>query len=343
MRPLQAVTEAMVIQKGLISDITLRYFGLIFKLVLNPILGILGITANGVNLAVFYKMGLSDGVTQNFFILSISDGLVAATALVNSASYILQTTVFSGSGVAELHANVVYWTSVVAVIFPQKVSLVTTVVIAVVRCCCVAMPLQVKYIITARRQLVAILFFSVGTTCVLLYTFASMTITYEQSYKTNITYVIFAGTDWSTYTVFASIYFNMSFIIVIVCLVILSRSLTQSSKFRENMASASTDSDSATQSKDRRRDARIIQTVVFVSVVFIVCYLPHIILSVVKMFELEFSSTGIYRNANKIFLMVNETFLLINVNMNIYIYVLCNARYRSVFQSMFGWRSEKKT
>ncbi|KAK3755886.1 hypothetical protein RRG08_056154 [Elysia crispata] len=144
MRTLQAVTEAMVIQKGLISDITLRYFGLIFKLVLNPILGILGISANGINLAVFYKMGLSDGVTQNFFILSISDCLVAATALVNSASYILQTTVFSGSGVAELHANVVYWTSVVAVIFPQKVSLVTTVVIAVVRCCCVAMPLQVK-------------------------------------------------------------------------------------------------------------------------------------------------------------------------------------------------------
>ncbi|GFR58888.1 chemosensory receptor B [Elysia marginata] len=331
------------IQEGLISDITLGYIGVVFKLVLNPVLGVMGIYANIVNVAVFYKTGLADGVTQNFFILSISDGLVAVTCLVNSVSYILQTRVFVGSEDRQLHAYVVYWMSIVVVMFPQNISLVTTVMLAVVRCCCVAMPLRVKFLITSRRQLIAILLFSVGTTLVLLSTFAPMTITYVQNYHTNTTYIHFAGFDWPTYTVFASISFNVSFIIVILCLIILSHSLSKSSKFRESSAKGTSCSDSIEQSKDKRRDIRIVQTVLLVSVVFIGCYLPHIILSVVKTLEKDFSSNGRYRNANKLFLMANEMFLLLNVNINIYIYVYCNVRYRAVFRSMFGLRSQKIT
>ena len=159
-------------QRGLISDMALAHLGLLFKLILNPSLGVFGLCANTINVMIFYRVGVSDGLTQNFFILAISDGGVAAASLANSLAYILQHRVFVDLGKSKNSAQVVYWCTLLGGIFPHSVSMVTTVVIAVVRCCCVAMPLKVKFLITARRQLAVILVYSSITAFILIYSFS---------------------------------------------------------------------------------------------------------------------------------------------------------------------------
>ena len=116
---------------------------------------------NTVNIILFYKMGLSDGVARNFFILALSDCLYAAVAFLNKLLIILRilAIMYIGYGGLEQVINTIFQATFYCGPYQQNFSLITTCVIAVVRCCCVAMPLKVKYLLTARHQLIAILFF----------------------------------------------------------------------------------------------------------------------------------------------------------------------------------------
>ncbi|GFR80302.1 chemosensory receptor A [Elysia marginata] len=317
-----------------ISDEELSYLSLVLKLIVNPALEVLGIFANFINMAVFYKMGLSDGVTQNFFILSMSDCLILAIALVNSITYILQERIYAGK---HPYVEIVHLASFLATTFPQTFSLIITVVIAVVRCCCVAMPLRVKYLLTAGRQLAAILVFSTGALCMLMYAFAPLRVIYIHSERVNSTLPMFINLKWYAYTLFTNIFFNIGFVIVIICVIILTISLNRSSKFRETSTSGA---DVTKQTKEGRKEARVVKTVVFLCIIFILCYLPTMIFSIFGHVESEFSKTGFYRNANIFFLMFLEFSLMVNANVNIFVYYLYNSRYRTVFRSMCGVKEQ---
>ncbi|GFS04665.1 chemosensory receptor A [Elysia marginata] len=336
------VTTEQGTQHAIISDIALANLGVLFKLVLNPTLGTMGTCANAINIVVFYRMGLSDGVTQNFFILAVSDGCIAFGSLISSAAYLLQTTVYLGVGGPEYQVQVVYWTTLLVGSFLQNTSLVTTVVIAVVRCCCVAMPLQVKHLLTAPRQLAAILVFSGGSIAALIYFFSPAHAVVVYNPLTNSSLAFLADLRWYEYTLFSNTFFYIGFIIVIICAIILTISLKRSSRFRETSASGySSTSGSAAdaQVKDGRREARVVKTVVFVAIVFILCYIPSMVFTVTGSVVSEFSANGDYRNANMLTLMVTETSLLVNAAVNICIYYFHNSRYRTVFNTIF----EKET
>ena len=147
--------------RELIPPEIFSYINFVFKLMLNPTLGLASIFLNIINMIVFHKMGLSDGVTQNFFTLALCDCLAAVTSLVNSTAQMAKTIIrsFLGYGGVEHVVHIVFQGAFFRIPSPQNYSLIATVVIAVVRCCCVAMPLEVKHLITVRRQLAAILFF----------------------------------------------------------------------------------------------------------------------------------------------------------------------------------------
>ncbi|RUS87230.1 hypothetical protein EGW08_004982 [Elysia chlorotica] len=270
-----------------ISDTVLDLCGLFFKLILNPTLGVAGVCSNVINMAVFFKMGLRDGVAQNFFILSISDGIFSAAALANSVAYILVQVVRGEAGGIELEMQRFYWASFFAVPFPQNVSLITTVVISVVRCCCVAMPLRVKFLLTAPRQLAAILIPSAAAILFLLYVFAPMRTVYLKNPQTNKQSVVIVGYRWAMYTLYSGITFYTSFISVIVCVVILSVNINRSSNFRRSASGPSS------SNQNGRKETRVVKTVVLVAVVFIVCYTPHLLYSIVKAFLAEFTSQAI--------------------------------------------------
>ncbi|GFN95592.1 hypothetical protein PoB_002209800 [Plakobranchus ocellatus] len=180
-------------------------------------------------------MGLSDGVTQNFFLLSVSDFFMALVTMINGVIYILMTHFYNDeSGSSEKNTQILNPATIMAVGFPQNVSLITTVVIAVVRCCCVAMPLRVKYLLAASRQLAVILFFSANAAVVLLYAVVPIQVTFVDNPMTNSSLAVLVNLKWLTYTLFTSICFYSGFFIVIVCIIILATNVYRSSHFRQN-------------------------------------------------------------------------------------------------------------
>ena len=321
-----------------VGDLAMYYIGLILKMYVNPFLGLAGILINILNTLIFYKMGLSDGVTQNFLILSVFDGILAVSTLVNSMSYVLMNTVFSGGGPITENLQAVFWGSVISWPFSQIVSCITTTVIAVVRCCCVAMPLRVKQVLTAQRQLIAIAFFSVCVDSVLVYVFSPTKLIRITNPVTNISQIALAGARYNLLNIFTNIFLYITFVIVIVCLVILIFSLNRSSKFRDQSSSASSGTE---KQKDKSREIRVIQTVILVAAIFIIFNLPTIILSIVRQVTPGFSVGGHLRNLYDFFIIFMETSLLLNVVANIFIYLSFNSRYRSTLNGLFGKNSNQ--
>ena len=161
--------------RELITHEIFSYTNFVFKLMLNPTLGLASLLLNIINMIVFQKMGLSDEVAQNFFTLALCDCLAAVTSLINSTAQMARTIrSFIGYGGVEHVVHTVFQGSYFSIPSPQNYSLITTVVIAVVRCCCVAMRLKFKHLITVRRQLAAILFLSGIATSMLVYVLAPL-------------------------------------------------------------------------------------------------------------------------------------------------------------------------
>ena len=330
----------------LITDAILSYTAVVLKMVLNPILGVVSVCANLTNMAVFSKMGLSNGVNQNFFILSLSDSLIAVTALVNSAAYVCQVIlkVYGKTlGGSNTDAQIVYWAAFFAFPFGQNFSLITTVVIALVRCCCVAMPLRVKDVLTARRQLAAILLFSAISSSVYLYAFYPLRVEYGRDPEDNSTVAFMVDAVWVVYIGFNNATFFGGFIVVAVCATILSLSLYRSVRFRKSFSSGKTRTGSGlspphadAQTRARQRDARVVKTVVMVSFSFIVCNLVTIIYLVLFLALSGFGPLGRFANANQFTLMITETFALVNATVNIFIYASYTTRYRATLSPMLG-------
>ena len=326
-----------------ISEI-FSYLNYFVKLIVNPALGLVSIVLNIINMIVFYKMGLSDGVTQNFFILSLCDCLTAVTSLVNSIAHMARTIArsFIGYGGFEQVVHIVFQGSYFSSPFPLTYSLITTVVIAVVRCCCVAMPLKVKHLITVKRQLAAILFLFGIATSILVYGYAPLKIFHVLNPATNTTEAYFLGARWQTLTIFNNISCYGSFIICITCVIILSTSLNKASRFRDNFTTSNSmstsygnTSDSDKKSKEILRNARAVRTVVLVCVIFIVCNMPHIVFYLLRAFLKGFGPGGKYHVAREFNISVAEMFFLISGCLNTFIYILYNTRYGDIFLSLF--------
>ena len=325
------------------------YLTFALKMILNPVLGATGLCSNIINAAVFFKMGLSDGVSQNFFILSISDGILACVSTVQNVSYVLMKIVRTtiGSESLDISLQQVNQASYFAPLFPMCLSVITTVMIAVVRCCSVAMPLKVKHLITARRQLSSILVFQ-GIACgILVFSLSPMQMFLVPNPQTNSSTVWYGGLHWPVYiAVYNTVLFG-GWIVLSVCVIILSVSLKRASKFRDGSTAVSSISgkhntlDPAistkeTKPKERKRDLRIVRTVVFVCVVYIACTVPSCVFLILRNFVEGMTLFGKYVNAYRFSLALSETSTMLNVSLNIFIYFFTNTRFRVTFFILFG-------
>ena len=333
-----------------LTDEVTSYLSFIFRHFFSTALSLLGMCTNAINMVVFYKMSLFDGVTQNFFILSISDGLYATVCSVNSIAYTVWRIVRAHAGYdgLEIAIQVVYRMSYYALAFPQNVSVMTTVMIAVVRCCCVAMPLKVRYLFTPRRQLAAIFLFSGVVLSISVFFRASLYLVHSKNPVTNITIVYVTGPFWSIETASNNIVFCLGFIICVACVAILSTSLRKASRFRDSSTAGSSSfrnygnnsalstSAPVANSKHRLKNAKVVKVVVLVSTIFIVCNVPVIIFFTLKAFLPGFEPGGKLQNWDALVVTLAQMSALLNVILNIFIYISFNTRYRSIFFAMFG-------
>ncbi|RUS86711.1 hypothetical protein EGW08_005501 [Elysia chlorotica] len=230
---------------------------LLFRVCVCTPLSVWSVLTGIVNIITYYRMGLRDGVNQNFFILSAADALQGGITLTDSVWYILGL-------VAEIDSSLcMHGVLTAAYSFPMAVSIITTAVIAVVRCCCVAMPFSVQRTLTASKQLAAILVLSGAFTAVIIYT--SMNI---QLFPSNPDDSVFKSKSVSRIWDSARLTLVFaSFAIIVISMIILICALKKSSR----LPRGSDGDNSFTLSYIRSvRDRRIIKGIFLILALFMI-------------------------------------------------------------------------
>ncbi|GFR59006.1 chemosensory receptor B [Elysia marginata] len=311
---------------------TRTYFLYVIRGCLNPLLCAWTIGSDAVNIIVFYRIGLKDGVNQNFFILSVSDALQGLVGIGENVCYLLDSVDVQCKTVSIYILRGIFQ---VAFTFPWSVSCVTTAVIAVVRCCCVTMPFTVQKTLTARRQLAAILVFCGA--CVLVLTYISADIDlHDTSGETsgNKEHRVFTSKttsnlwDGTRITLISS-----SFSIIFISMLILINALRKSTRFHQEQVNPGT----PTPARESRsvRDLRIIKGIFQVLAIFITCNVCAVAIPIRKLCGIKLWDSGLLSDEYFYLNHFKSFFFHLNTSVNIFVYYVNNSRFRKKTNKLF--------
>ena len=307
----------------------IRYITFAFQLCIDPVLSVWSIISGTVNIIAFYRIGLRDGVNQNFFILSVADTLQGFVGLGSGVCYILEwaNLFFRAVTFSKLQNLFPFIHS-----FPLSVSIITTTVIAVVRCCCVTMPFTVQRVLTARTQLAAILVLTGAT--IIIYIFASVHINLDSDGPSPNTTNTFFFSSQAVLTVWdgakCALFFS-SFLVISVSIVTLIIALKKSSRFQQR---ATTSGLSIVMESRSVRDARVIRGILQVLVIFTICNSFVIIIAILGLVRPDFAISLETREEFLYLDIVKSFFLLINTSVNVFVYYFNNERFKKAVNEL---------
>lgn len=194
---------------------------------------------------------------------------------------------------------------------------------------------QIKSIITARRTTAIIVFiFSVSIfSTAPIYTVNKLGMRFSKLRNKTIFGLLFtADRDYVQKIAFIINNFSTplaAFILIVTCTVILVIKLQNTTAWRKKSTSSS--------QADRisSRGQKVAKMTAMISTLFIVCFIPFCISTLVAAFEPEVSYGGKYIKVG--ILLVGFSLLLesINSSMNIFIYFHMSSNYRDVFRKVF--------
>ncbi|CAL1546623.1 unnamed protein product, partial [Lymnaea stagnalis] len=321
-----------------------------------------GVATNTASIVIFLRLGVKDSISVCFFLLSCSDlgGLLFVVPAIVFSSYV--PTYPAESWWVDTSSVGLILIFYYLILFDTS-QLITT-FIAVQRCCCVVMPFTFKNTFTRSRALVTAAF--IFAYCVATYTplLAHQGLRPVFDAATNSTVLTFwASEDRQGYMSLVDKMSGMCLTTIcqatiILCLLILAGSLRTSSRFRKSMTSSSSEiserktfkkvnrvsgtQSAATTKKNRdvtknvsgsRREIQAVQSATFVSVLFVLCNTPKVVLAYAFIVEPELGLYGRYQNIYYVVNILRNTVEYINVSLNILVYLRFNTRYRQSFFS----------
>ncbi|CAL1543382.1 unnamed protein product [Lymnaea stagnalis] len=303
--------------------------------ILGTIIGLFGIVSNIINIIIFYRQGFNNTVNISLFGLAISD---LCSLLTLQWFNICVNPLFENADDAFplVASEVIYLTAGIPHDCFARITCWITVYITGERCLCITLPLKIKQIITPRR-----------TTVILVAIYVLMMASFTPEYVT-------AYIDWKFYPdknrtllglVFTKerksvegltflmygILGKLSFLAVILFTVILVLSLRRKTKWRKKSIFGNRQSE-----KISNRDKKTINMIILIALILIVCYTPGIILSMVTVFEPEFSIIGKYVNLFFAIWSFGFLFETINSSVNIFLFYKMSSKYRRSFNEMFS-------
>lgn len=317
------------------------------------VLSLLGVVSNVINIRIFVAMGVKDGVTVSFLALAIFDLIYLITSLSLGISVIfhiieLQTTtrfpvqpygILINIGAVMILVNI---TNVLATTF-----------IAVARCMCVAMPLQFKNMFT--RKIAATFMLGFAFISIILYTpiLANMGMAVKFDKLANTSRLSLWGSPirghvkeivWMITELILPI---STQVIIIVCVVVMINCMTAASRFRQTALGKLPEKDNKTQNSKRKekktqptdatnvttdkltgKDLRVVQQVVLISVIYIVCNIPKILISLVSIFEPEYGPDKAYKRLYECTNGLRKHFEILNSAVDLIIYYKYNTKFR---------------
>uniref|UniRef100_A0A2C9LKG9 G-protein coupled receptors family 1 profile domain-containing protein n=1 Tax=Biomphalaria glabrata TaxID=6526 RepID=A0A2C9LKG9_BIOGL len=340
-----------VIQKyvsnGIISDGEQIYVVWMFAWIL-LFLGVFGVITNAISIRTFLTMGLTDGVTLSFFVLSVADLLYVVSsmsmgffsifwALEMGTGYRMWFVVDPFGGYT-ISANVSFMLYVM--------SMLTTLYLAIVRCLCVARPFHFKNIFTQRRSvlsLCALAVFTIGSYLPLLF---QMGMDAQVDKRTNSTRLLLWITlerefikviIWATRDTAISI---ASQVIISICVVVMATILRRSSQFRKKHAavissimitqrhSDNSQPSEITDSNSAKKDKVLVKQIILICVVYIVCNFPKVVLNIAVALEPELTIGRRYQNIIQAEVNVMTSAQMLNSCFNVVVYYKFNAKFR---------------
>ncbi|XP_005109644.1 melatonin receptor type 1A-like [Aplysia californica] len=289
---------------------------------------VLGLFSNSLNILVFYKMGLKDSVNISFFALSLSDGTYLTLSSVSAVCDILFLANLGRHVTWIIHPSVIllfiYW---YAVIF-YDTSMLITVFIALVRCCCVAIPLKFKGVFTRSRTVVCIVVITVSTVLTRIPTLITQEIVAQYDVINNRTVYRLRYTADRPQAIELNDIMNRTAIwwiaitTMFVCVVVLATKLRAASKFRKSHDRGATSQTS--------RDDRVVKMVILVTVLFLVLSLPFMLYSAVRRLVPKFNEVKGYTKLFSLVTMVTWALAYLNAALNAVVYYNTNSRYKAI-------------
>ncbi|XP_005110736.1 uncharacterized protein LOC101849252 [Aplysia californica] len=306
-----------------------------------------GILSNIWNIIVFVGLGVLETATSlTLFALSISDLLFL---LILFAYWTLQflanlgvSQTAGGIPMTYLAYQFLYYFRMV-----YTLSELFTVYLAVQKCCCVALPFHFKLIFTPAKALATLLIIVIVVFACYAPLFFTMGIQQIEDLTQNTTrYTLWFSEDREVIT---KIFHNIMDLlvptagqaIVAVCLVVLTRKLRETTKFRQASEKPESKDDGSKvdgskvkgskvkdSSKLSGKELRAVQSVVVLVVMFIVCNMPTVLTQYATYIEPEFYD---FRRYSAIYALVGQARMFLMVccsSFNIFVYFTFNTSYR---------------
>ncbi|BFZ17952.1 hypothetical protein BsWGS_20992 [Bradybaena similaris] len=329
------------------------------------VMSTLGAIGNTINIKTFISMGLTDGVTVSLLVLSFTDLVFLVARLCRAVSaglmageVIRQYLVWFPVDPTALHF---YFAHVGHILYTYIITITTF--LAIARCMCVLKPLSFKYVFTTQMSLLILggsLVFCVVCLCPI---FAFMGITKSFDERINATrgmLLIVPGRELARHITRGIRDIGLavpSEVIVVICVVIKIRCLKASSKFRHRSQLGSMTNTSLVQvfqssmmslscegfvpnkepipavsntrsPKLSSKDLNAVRQVFLISVVFITCNTPKIIMTIAGFQMPEFSLGGTLENIFMSLSWLTDLFQIINASAGLIIYYKYNSKFR---------------
>lgn len=338
-------TKEYVIVRGIVT--TEQYIIILeSSYVIWLVLSVPGIISNVINIRIFLTMGLRDGVTVSFLALSISDliyVLVSFSIGISVAFYVAELKFnirfpIEPYGVSIIVGNLLFVVNVTNV-------LITT-FIAVIRCACVAKPLHFKNMFNRDSTIAATVVFAVFAVVSYVPILVNMGMVNKHDKQTNITRPTFwvsprrESVKYGVWMLTDMILPFTAQFIILLSVLIMAESLRAASKFRNAtvLNSGKTTAKNTESSKSVQKDAftgkelRLVQQVILISVVYILCNTPKIIISLASALEPGFNIgkrySNFYLSANSL----RKHFEIVNSSVNTIIYYRYNTKFRQLLR-----------
>ncbi|CAL1541135.1 unnamed protein product, partial [Lymnaea stagnalis] len=300
----------------------------------------------------FFVTGFQDSVNISLLALAIADLCCVTLSLWSSICSVFLR-VQPRDFIFELYSLLIMTANLPRVIF-SRVTCWITALIALERCICVTLPFRVKVVFTPRTTLAT-------TVAVFLVTLAGHLSIYEARYWTarldrssNATkyYMVIFSSGWTSHL--TSLLFLalpiINILTVMICTLVLTVSLSASSKWRESATTSNCpgaqyfDSNPAKSKQIKRerngykgkpknlnKEMRVSKMILILTLIFIACNLPSNMLIATRNMVPAFQEIGKLQNlfrATHIFAFLLET---INSSVNIFVYYRMGSKFKTEF------------
>ena len=305
-----------------------------------PILYVVGIPANVINMAVFFRQGLSKRINMCLFSLALLD-LISLTVIFSFYAERIYMQFTDGEKYGPAYRYMVN-NNVVGLIGFGMGSVLLSGIISTERCICVLFPLRSQRCIPT-KVLTAIIVVSVLVLVSLRFVVTAqyqVTCFYEmrterKSWQLFVTDYYFRNK--AMLKVLGGMFYGFFIsegipFVVLITTTITAIRLQQTVKWRSQTSSQVSNT----------KEIAVTKMLIALSIEFFVLSIPIIVLRMLPVFLPQFSPSGLYSNTFSVLLRISELCFCISASVNFFVYYFTSANYRETLYGLFGRKASTK-